>query len=162
MNKDATNWETEGGVEFLKEIGLKSGQRVLDFGCRVGHYTIPAAKVVGDEGIVYAVDKERQALNELQQKAEANNLKNIKIIKTSTQITLDFESESISVVLFYDVLHYFEKHDREKLYQHAWHVLKQNGLLSVYPKHILEDEPIQEFRKLLTFSYLKERTCDGR
>ena len=45
-------WERDTGLKFLKEIGLKYGQRVLDFGCRVGHYTIPAAKVVGNKGIV--------------------------------------------------------------------------------------------------------------
>lgn len=149
-------WEKEGGVKFFKEIGLKSGQRVLDFGCRVGHYTIPAAKVVGDEGMVLAIDKEQHALNELEQKTRANKFKNIKIIKTSGQTTLDFESESIEIVLFYDVLHYFEKSDRKKLYQEAQRVLKQDGLLSVYPKHILEDEPTQEFSKLSLNDVIRE------
>jgi len=142
------NWETEKGVEFLKQVGVKKGNTVLDFGCRVGHYTVPAAQIVGSKGIVYAVDKEQRALNELQQKAAANNLKNVKIIKTSGQATLDLKRESIDVVLFYDVLHYLAKSDRKKLYQEAHRVMKQDGLLSVYPKHTLEDDPIQEFRSL--------------
>ena len=25
-------WERDGGVRFLKEIGLRSGQKILDFG----------------------------------------------------------------------------------------------------------------------------------
>lgn len=148
MKNNMKKWETNDGVEFLKKIGLKSGQTVLDFGCRVGHYTIPAAKVVGNEGIVYAVDKEQEALNELRQKIKAHNLKNVRIIKASGEIELDFESESIDVVLFYDVLHYLGKNDRKKLYQKAFRVLKQDGLLSVYPKHTLEDEPIMEFQNL--------------
>ena len=141
-------WERDGGVRFLKEVGLKSGQRVLDFGCGVGHYTIPAGRIVGSTGSVYAVDKERQAVNKLKQKAKANNLKNVKAMKASGQIELDFESESIHTVLFYDVLHYLGKNDRKKLYQEAFRVLKENGLLSVYPKHTAEDDPIQEFRSL--------------
>jgi len=148
MKNNMKKWETNDGVEFLKKIGLKSGQTVLDFGCRVGHYTIPAAKVVGNERIVYAVDKEQEALNELRQKVKAHNLKNVRIIKASGEIELDFESESIDVVLFYDVLHYLGKNDRKKLYQKAFRVLKQDGLLSVYPKHTLEDEPIMEFQNL--------------
>ena len=40
-------WETAIGVLFLKRVGLRQGQTVIDFGARVGHYTIPAAKVVG-------------------------------------------------------------------------------------------------------------------
>jgi ubiquinone/menaquinone biosynthesis C-methylase UbiE len=147
-NNQIERWERDGGVKFLKKIGLKYGQRVLDFGCRVGHYTIPAAKVVGDKGIVLAVDKELQALKELEKKATANDLNNIRIIKTSGQTTLDLERESIEVLLFYDVLHYLEKSERKKLYQEARRVLKQDGLLSVYPKHTLEDGPIQEFASL--------------
>jgi len=148
MNKDIEKWEKENGVKFLRKVGLRPGQIVLDFGCRVGHYTIPAAFVVGSKGIVCAMDKEQQALNELELKARANNLKNVKVIKTLGQTTLDFESESIDVVLFYDILHYLGKRDREKLYQEAQRVLKKDGLLSVYPKHTLEDDPIQEFRRL--------------
>jgi ubiquinone/menaquinone biosynthesis C-methylase UbiE len=148
MTEDMETWEKENGVKFLRKVGLQPEQMVLDFGCKAGHYAIPVAFVVGSKGIVYAVDKEQQALNELQQKARANNLKNVKITKTSGQIELDFERESIDIVLFYDVLHYFGKHDRKKLYQEAFRALKQDGFLSVYPKHTLEDEPMQEFRSL--------------
>jgi ubiquinone/menaquinone biosynthesis C-methylase UbiE len=148
MTEDMETWEKENGVEFLRKVGLQAGQMVLDFGCKAGHYAIPAAFVVGSKGIVYAVDKEQQALNELQQKTGANNFKNVKITKTSGQTELDFERESIDIVLFYDVLHYFGKHDRIKLYQEAFRALKQGGFLSVYPKHTLEDDPLQEFRSL--------------
>ena len=141
-------WETEKGVEFLKKVGIKQGDTILDFGCRVGHYTIPAAKVVGNKGIVYAVDKEQQALNELEQKAVHINLKNIRTINTSGRIEINLENDSIDVVLFYDVLHYHEKKEREKLYAEAYRVLKQDSMLSVYPKHTLEDNPIMEFHNL--------------
>ncbi len=141
-------WETADGVEFLKKIGLKSGQTVLDFGCRVGHYTIPASRAVGNKGIVYAVDKEQQVLNELEQKVVHLNLKNIRTINTLGRIEIDLENDSIDVVLFYDVLHYHEKEEREKLYAEAYRVLKQDGLFSVYPKHTLEDDPIMEFQDL--------------
>ncbi len=141
-------WEQQQGVAFLRKIGIKPGQTILDFGCRVGHYTIPASKIVGSEGIVYAVDKEQQALSELDQKAIHLNLKNIRTINSSGQIQIDLESDSADVVLFYDVLHYHEKKDREKLYTEAYRVLKQEGLFSVYPKHTLEDKPIMEFQNM--------------
>jgi ubiquinone/menaquinone biosynthesis C-methylase UbiE len=148
MNKEIEKWERQEGVKFLRRIGLCANQAVLDFGCRVGHYTIPAARIVGDNGAVYAVDKEQKALSELQQKVKAHNLNNVKIMRTSGQVDLDFESESIGVVLLYDVLHYFEKNSRKKLYQESFRVLERDGLLSVYPKHTLEDEPIQQFKEL--------------
>ena len=154
-------WEQQQGVAFLRKIGIKTGQTVLDFGCRVGHYTIPAAKIVGSEGIVYAVDKEQQALNELQQKATHLNLKNIRTINSSGRIQIDLENDSTDVVLFYDVLHYHEKKDREKLYAEANRALKQDGLLSVYPKHTLEDNPIMEFQNL-SLSQIKQEIQNSK
>ena len=74
------------------------------------------------------------------------NFKNIIIISTSGQVRIDLENDSIDVVLFYDVLHYHEKKEREKLYAEAHRVLKQDGLCSVYPKHTLEDNPLMEFK----------------
>ena len=154
-------WEQQQGVAFLRKIGIKTGQTVLDFGCRVGHYTIPAAKIVGSEGIVYAVDKEQQALNELQQKVTHLNLKNIRTINSSGRIQIDLENDSTDVVLFYDVLHYHEKKDREKLYAEANRALKQDGLLSVYPKHTLEDNPIMEFQNL-SLSQIKQEIQNSK
>ena len=145
----------------MRKVELRPGQTVLDFGCRVGHYTIPAAKVVGDEGIVYAVDKEWQALNELQRKAIAYNLTNIRVIKTSGQMKLPLESRTVDVVLLYDVLHYLGKDKRKKLYHEAYRVLKQSGLLSVYPKHTAEDNPIMEFKNLHLSNVREEIQSSG-
>ncbi len=148
MKDTIKQWETEGGVHFLKKIGIRTGQTVLDFGARVGHYTIPAAIVVGKTGLIYAVDKEQNVLDELSRKAKLLNLGNIKIIKTNGVVTLDIKAESIDVVLLYDVLHYFKVLEREKLYSEVFHILRQNGILSVYPKHVIEDSPLDQFRQL--------------
>ncbi len=141
-------WETKDGVVFLRKIGLKRGDSVLDFGCRVGHYTIPAAKVVGSKGIVYAVDKEQEALDALQRKATSMNLKNIKVLNTFGSIRLKLKDNSVDIVLLYDVLHYFDKNKRKELYEEVRRVLKHNGLLSVYPKHTMEDTPLDTFGKM--------------
>jgi len=156
MNEEMERWENKEGVEFLRKAGIRESHTVLDFGCGVGHYVIPAARIVGDTGIVYAVDKAQQALNELQQKAVRLGLKNIRIINTSGRILIDLESGAIDVVLFYDVLHYHEKKERQKLYVEAYRVLKRNGLFSVYPKHTLEDNPIMEFQNMSLREIMQE------
>jgi len=160
-NNQMERWERDGGVKFLKEIGLNSGQKILDFGCRVGHYTIPAAKVVGNEGIVFAVDKESEALNELSRKVTARDLTNVRIAKTSGQLKLPLESGVIDVVLLYDVLHYFGTDERMKLYQEVFRVLKESGLLSVYPKHTVEDNPTMELQHLRSTDVRREIQGSG-
>ena len=41
---------------LLEAAGLKSGQKVLEVGCGPGFFTIPEAKIVGEEGSIYVVD----------------------------------------------------------------------------------------------------------
>ena len=170
MKDVMTKWEREDGVKFLKRIGIKTGQTVLDFGARVGHYSIPAAIVVGKTGLIYAVDKKQQELDELSRKTKRLNLKNVKIVRTGGGFTLDFKDETIDVVLLYDVLHYLKKVEREKLYSETHRVLKQDGFLSVYPKHVIEDSPLDQFKQLqlddvkkeiqnLNFNF-QEKNCD--
>jgi len=149
-------WEKEEGIKFLKKIGIKTGQTVLDFGAGVGRYSIPAALLVGTSGRIYAVDKEQRELDELSRKAKRLNLSNLEIIRTNGIVTLDFKDDSIDIVLLYDVLHYFEKSEREKLYRETFRFLKANGFVSVYPKHIIEDFPLDHFRHLHWYDVKKE------
>ena len=142
------NWETEDGVKFLKNIGIKPGQVVLDFGANVGHYSIPAAILVGNNGSVYAIDKEQKPLNKINQKARNLGLDNIKTIKNSGEVKLSLGNDSIDVVLLYDMLHYLKQEERKILYGEVYRVLKADGLLSVYPKHVIEDYPLMEFHDI--------------
>ena len=156
MRDAMTKWEREEGVRFLKKIGIKTGQSILDFGARVGHYSIPAAIAVGKNGLIYSVDKEQQELDELSRKTKRLNLKNVKIVRTSGDVTLDFKDETMDVVLLFDVLHYLKKVERKKLYSEIHRVLKQDGFLSVYPKHVIEDSPLDQFEELQLDDVRKE------
>ena len=52
-------WLKKYSEKLLREVGIKKGQTVLDFGCGKGNYTIPVAKIVGQDGFVYALDKSK-------------------------------------------------------------------------------------------------------
>lgn len=148
MDKNISKWEEKLGVDFLSDIGLENGQVILDFGARVGRYTIPAATIAGEEGIVFAVDKEQESLDELKDKADSIGLDNIKTINNSGRLNLDLDSSTFDAVLLYDVLHYFSFDERENVYKEIFRLLKENGLLSVYPKHIIGDSPADGFKNL--------------
>jgi ubiquinone/menaquinone biosynthesis C-methylase UbiE len=49
---------------------VKPGMNVMDFGCGMGFFSIPAANIVGDDGCVVAVDVQKQMLDVLQKRAE--------------------------------------------------------------------------------------------
>ena len=107
------------------------------------------------------MDKESEALNELSSKVTAHNLTNVRVTETSGQMKLPLESEVIDIVLLYDVLHYFGTDERTKLYHEVFRVLKQSGLLSVYPKHTAEDNPMMELQHLRPVDVRREIQSSG-
>ncbi len=139
MKSDIERWLKGDGEVYLKDMGIEKGQIVLDFGCGDGHYTIPAAKVVGKKGLVYAQDKDKGALDELIKRAKAEGLKNIKAIETKGELRIDLNDESLDAVLLYDVLHYHDKKERRKIYGEVYRILKNGALLSVFPRHHKEE-----------------------
>jgi ubiquinone/menaquinone biosynthesis C-methylase UbiE len=63
--------------KLLEAAGLKAGQAVLEVGCGPGYFTIPAAMLVGPEGIVYAVDVHPRAIERVKEKIDAKGITNV-------------------------------------------------------------------------------------
>ena len=142
MEKNVRKWLEEDGEEFLRKVGIRRGQTVLDFGCGSGNYAIPAARIVGREGKVYALDKKRwgvwpgEGLDDLAKRVESRELGNIVMMKTSGELKIALKAESVGVVLLYDVLHYYYfpvAGDRRRLLQEVYRILKPDGFISFYP-----------------------------
>jgi len=136
-NDDIKKWLNELADVFLIDIGIGQNQTILDLGCGMGNYTIPAAEIVGKSGKVYAVDKDRKSLNGLKQKGEEKQLENIEIVDVSEETGLPLQDESVDVVLLYDVIHLVD--NRRELLADIYRVSKPNAIVSVYPKHHQED-----------------------
>ena len=137
----ADKWINKDGIEFLRSIGIKSGYYVIDFGCGDGHYTIPAVKIVGEKGRVYAVDKDASNISNLRRWAKENGINNLTLINSSG-FNLDIPDNSIDFALTYDVLHYLNINERQLLYKELFRILRQGGTYSVYPKHNRDDFPL--------------------
>src|SRR3989338_9315891 len=64
--------------KILSEIGLLPRMTYMDFGCgNVGHFVLPGARLVGNEGKVYAVDILKKALEGVDRRAVCAGLDNI-------------------------------------------------------------------------------------
>ena len=131
-------------IELLERIGIRKGHIVLDFGCGYGIYTIPAAKIVSEHGRVYALDKDKEALDGLMQKARAADLANIERMGTSGEMKIALADKAVDVVLLFDVFHSFyfpQVGDRKRLLDEIHRIMKPSAFLSisVWP-NLLEPE----------------------
>jgi len=152
MKNTVENWIEEEAEKLLKTIGIREGQKVLDFGCGSGNYTIPVARIVGKKGLVYALDQDKGALDGLMHKAELMGLKNIIRLDASPGSRIGLDNESVDVVLIFDVLHYYyfpRAEDRKRLLREVYRVLKPNAVVSLYPAHLESNmEPkLEEVRR---------------
>ncbi|OAQ21633.1 class I SAM-dependent methyltransferase [Thermosulfurimonas dismutans] len=113
---------------ILKEFGLRKGDWFLDIGCGTGYFTLPAGRLVGPSGKVYAVDISRELLNELKSRAEKSGLTNIECIKSHTyEIPLPSGLAEKALLAF--VLH--EVEERAKFLSEIRRLLKPGGQLFV-------------------------------
>jgi ubiquinone/menaquinone biosynthesis C-methylase UbiE len=90
-------------VKYLKAGGIQIGQAVLEVGCGTGFFTIPAARLVGVEGCVYAVDLHPLAIEQVAMKVQNAGLTNVRLIK-SDATRCGLASGLINLVLLYGVI----------------------------------------------------------
>ena len=143
-----SDWESKTGVDFLKKVGIKNGDKVLDFGCNIGNYTIPAAIIVGEKGTVFAIDDDDYTYDLIKNKGKLTKLDNIRTIDTKGKLNFDFKDNFFNFVMLYDVLHYLNFQRRKTLYQEIFRILKTDAILSVHPKHTIGNFPLMELRNV--------------
>ncbi len=137
----------------LEKLGIKEGQTVLDFGCGPGSYTIPAARMVGEKGRVYALDIHPLAVRAVEKKAKKKRLTNITTILSDRDTGL--QGENIDVILLYDTIHQIK--DKRALLKELHRVTKSNGLLSILVEHMRPEDVLEIAEKDGLFSLKDQR-----
>jgi len=130
--------------KLLKAAGLEQGHKVLEVGCGPGFFTIPAARIVGDEGHVYAVDIHPRAVERVKQKIEKEALSNITASCVNASDT-GLPGESIDLAFLFG-LRYIAG-GLENVISELHRVLKPGGILSFEKTRGSESELIQEVER---------------
>ena len=66
---------------YEKFSSPREGDTVVDVGAHVGTFTVRAAELVGDKGLVIAIEPESKNLSFLSHNIERHNLRNVKVIR---------------------------------------------------------------------------------
>jgi len=116
---------------FLNETGIKPGDTVLDYGCGPGSYVSRVARMIGESGQLYALDRHPMALRMASEAARRAHLSNVTTILSDRDTGLP--ANSVDVVLLYDIYHdLLEPHF---VLQELYRVLKPSGVLSSHDHH---------------------------
>jgi demethylmenaquinone methyltransferase/2-methoxy-6-polyprenyl-1,4-benzoquinol methylase len=126
----------ENPIKTLKAAGIKPGQQVLEVGCGPGFFTIPVAKLVGDNGYVYAIDLHPLAIKTVEEKLQKTSLNNVKITIADAE-KMGLITESIDLVFLFGVIHALPL---DQVLPELYRVLRPGGVLAVqtFPGHSLE------------------------
>ena len=161
MGHQAADWlerperEAEEKPDLLLEaLKLNPGDVVADIGAGTGYYSWRMAKLVGDQGLVYAVDIQQEMLDLLAKNMAERKITNVKgVLGTITDPKLP--ARSVDVVLMVDVYHEFD-HPHE-MAAAICKALKPGGRV-VFVEFRAEDPqvPIKEVHKMSEAQVRKE------
>lgn len=128
-------------VMVLQKAGLQEKMQVADLGCgAVGHYVFPAARMVGKDGRVYAVDIIKSVLENIEKRANLENLGNIITVWSDLERygATKIVSNSLDADFLLNTL--FQTKDRAGVLKEAARLLKVGGKLVVVD-WLLTDAP---------------------
>jgi ubiquinone/menaquinone biosynthesis C-methylase UbiE len=117
----------EDHVHLLQPADLNPGGTWADFGAGGGAFTLALRELIGPDAMIYAVDKDRARLNDLEgaYRARFSDLQNLRII--AADFSRSLELPPLDGILMANSLHYFK--DQEKILRHVRNFLKSNGIL---------------------------------
>jgi len=115
----------------VREMALRPGMKVADFGAGSGAYALAMARIVGESGRVYAVDVQKDMLLKIKNEARAEGLGNVDIIwgdmdrKGGTKVA----DRALDMVLLSNTL--FQLEEKQTAFEEAKRTLKPDGTLVV-------------------------------
>lgn len=88
----------------LNLIGIQPGMKIADVGCGTGYFALPMAKIVGEEGRIFAIDISEEMLQETKRRADEEGYNNIELV-SSGENNFKLKDKSVDMVFTSTVFH---------------------------------------------------------
>ncbi|GIW66035.1 MAG: hypothetical protein KatS3mg094_554 [Candidatus Parcubacteria bacterium] len=113
-------------IEILKKnLFIKKSDRVAEFGCGAGYFTVLLAENVAE---VYAIDILEDNLNEAKELVDIYSYKNVNFIKADVK-NLNYEDNFFDVVFISQIL--FQNEGYDSILDSALRIVKNGGLIII-------------------------------
>src|SRR5512138_197839 len=116
-------------VNLLRPANLPAGGTWADFGAGSGAFTLALRELVGPEATIYAVDKDRGALNRLESAYRSRFHSTDHLIPLNQDFARPLALPALDGIVAANSFHYFR--DTEKILRHVHEFLKPGGILLV-------------------------------
>ena len=131
-----------GPKKILEGAGIRPGLRVLEVGCGTGFFTIPAARMLGNDGLLTAMDMLPASVETVVEKVRQANLSDVVKVVKGDALDTKLEEETFDEVIIFGVIP-APMLPMEKLMTEMHRILKPGGVMAVWPPSWIHDEIVQ-------------------
>ncbi|MCP4583564.1 MAG: class I SAM-dependent methyltransferase [candidate division Zixibacteria bacterium] len=116
----------------LDSFGIKEGFVIVDYGCGTGSFIKRASKLVGADGLVYAVDIHPLSIEAVSKKIIKNGLNNVKPL-LADGYSCDISDNDADMIYALDMFHMIK--NPSEFLQELHRILKKEGTLIIEYGH---------------------------
>lgn len=118
-------------TKTLRAAKVREGERVADFGAGSGFFTRAAARLVGEKGLVWAVDVHQDMLPHIKKLALEEGLHNVEVVHGNVERSggSHLPKENFDVVIISNML--FGVEHKDLVVKEAWRILRTGGRVLV-------------------------------
>ncbi len=115
--------------ELLARAGVTKGMKVADIGAGYGFFAFPAAEMVGEAGLVYAVEPDPKRAQEITRRAEERGVKNLRVLVAGGEEVVGLEAGAVELAFSVSSYHHFV--DPQKALAELRRIVKPGGVVYI-------------------------------
>jgi ubiquinone/menaquinone biosynthesis C-methylase UbiE len=113
----------------LAEVGVSKGMKVADIGAGYGFFAFPAAEMVGDEGVVYAVEPNALRAAEISKRVAERHVKNLKVLEAKAEDMGGIPAAEVDIAMSMSSFHHFT--DAKRGLVELGRIVRPGGLIYI-------------------------------
>ena len=117
-------------VKTLQGAEIQPGDTVLEVGCGSGFFTVPAARLIGEQGRLVAMDVWPAYVERVSKKTRSANLKNV-LVMEGDALDTGLDGASMDAVMLFGVIP-FPLLPLNRLLPEMHRILKGEGIMAVW------------------------------